>query len=148
MNSKYTNDLEVTEALINNILNTRFEDIEQEVVDNTKRRILDMIGNAIVKTRTYRVIDRSQRDMLLDEIAFSLGDCSDESCQLQVGRFLSADQIVVGSLGEAGSRFVISLKLLNVETGEVLHTAFKVYPSLNDLVDGCEQLSRALVYGQ
>jgi len=110
--------------------------------------IVDMIGGAIVKTRTYRVIDRGQRDMLLDEIAFSLGDCSDESCQLQVGRLLSADHIVIGSLGEAGSRFVISLKLLTVETGEVLHTAFKVYPSLNDLVDGCEQLARALVHGE
>ncbi len=37
----------VTEALIANVLNTRFEDIEAEVVDNTKRRILDMIGDII-----------------------------------------------------------------------------------------------------
>jgi len=37
----------VTEALIANIRNTRFEDIGPDVVDNTKRRILDMIGNAI-----------------------------------------------------------------------------------------------------
>src|SRR3972149_310487 len=37
----------VTEALIANILNTRFEDIGQEVVENTKWRILDMIGNAL-----------------------------------------------------------------------------------------------------
>lgn len=45
-----TNSIErtaVTEALIANILNTRFEDIDREVVDNTKRRILDMIGDAI-----------------------------------------------------------------------------------------------------
>jgi len=45
--STQNNDLAVTEALIANVLNTRFEDIEQEVVDNTKRRILDMIGDAI-----------------------------------------------------------------------------------------------------
>ncbi|MFB0558911.1 MAG: MmgE/PrpD family protein, partial [Dehalococcoidales bacterium] len=37
----------VTEALIANVLNTRFEDIEHGVVDNTKRRILDTIGCAI-----------------------------------------------------------------------------------------------------
>ncbi len=37
----------VTEALIANVLNTRFEDIEDEVIDNTKRRILDTIGCAI-----------------------------------------------------------------------------------------------------
>jgi 2-methylcitrate dehydratase PrpD len=37
----------VTEALISNILNTRFEDIGGDVLDNTKRRILDMIGDII-----------------------------------------------------------------------------------------------------
>lgn len=41
----------VTEALIANILNTRFEDIDTEVVDNTKRRILDMIGDIVGGTR-------------------------------------------------------------------------------------------------
>ncbi|MBN2239145.1 MAG: MmgE/PrpD family protein [Dehalococcoidales bacterium] len=34
----------VTDALIRNILETRFDDIPEETVDNTKRRILDMIG--------------------------------------------------------------------------------------------------------
>jgi 2-methylcitrate dehydratase PrpD len=37
-------DEEAADALIANVLNTRFEDIGQDVVDNTKRRILDMIG--------------------------------------------------------------------------------------------------------
>ncbi|HLB27844.1 MAG TPA: hypothetical protein VJK47_01395, partial [Dehalococcoidales bacterium] len=47
MNTENLDGTAVTEALIANILNTRFEDINQEVVDNTKRRILDMIGDAI-----------------------------------------------------------------------------------------------------
>ena len=37
----------VTEAVIGNILNTRFDDIDKETVDNTKRRILDMVGDAV-----------------------------------------------------------------------------------------------------
>ena len=47
MNTENVTGEAVTEALIANILNTRFEDIEQEVVDNTKKRILDMVGDAI-----------------------------------------------------------------------------------------------------
>jgi 2-methylcitrate dehydratase PrpD len=35
------------EMLSENILNTRFEDIDQETVENTKRRILDVIGDMI-----------------------------------------------------------------------------------------------------
>jgi len=41
----------VSEALIANVLNTRFEDLGPEVIDNSKRRIIDMIGNAIGGTR-------------------------------------------------------------------------------------------------
>ena len=37
----------VLDLLVDNVLNTRFEDIGQDVVDNTKRRILDMIGCGI-----------------------------------------------------------------------------------------------------
>ena len=42
-----TEDRAVIEALTANVLNTRFEDIEPEAVDNTKKRILDTIGDAI-----------------------------------------------------------------------------------------------------
>lgn len=51
MSSGVSNGLAVTEALIDNILKTRFEDISPEVVHNTKWRILDMVGNAIAGAR-------------------------------------------------------------------------------------------------
>ncbi len=35
------------EALADNVLNARFEDIDRETVENTKKRILDVIGCAI-----------------------------------------------------------------------------------------------------
>jgi 2-methylcitrate dehydratase PrpD len=41
------NGQETIEALSSNVLNTRFKDIDPAVVDNTKRRILDMIGCAV-----------------------------------------------------------------------------------------------------
>jgi 2-methylcitrate dehydratase PrpD len=41
------NGPETIEALSNNVLKTRFEDLELAVVNNTKRRILDMIGCGI-----------------------------------------------------------------------------------------------------
>ncbi|HEY95487.1 MAG TPA: MmgE/PrpD family protein [Dehalococcoidia bacterium] len=41
----------VSDALIANVLNTRYEDLGEEVIYNSKRRIIDMIGNAIGGTR-------------------------------------------------------------------------------------------------
>ena len=51
MNNQNNEEQAVSEALIANVLNTRFEDLGPEVVDNSKRRIIDMIGNAIGGTR-------------------------------------------------------------------------------------------------
>ncbi|MFC1949861.1 MmgE/PrpD family protein [Chloroflexota bacterium] len=46
-----TDEKTVTEILSENVLNTRFEDIDRETVDNTKWRIIDTIGCAIGGTR-------------------------------------------------------------------------------------------------
>ena len=42
-----TKNTAVIDALTENSLKTRFEDIDQATIDNTKRRILDMIGCGI-----------------------------------------------------------------------------------------------------
>jgi len=47
MSTIYKDGQALTNALIDNIIKTRFEDIEPEVVDNTKRRILDMVGDIV-----------------------------------------------------------------------------------------------------
>lgn len=44
MSTTYKDGSAVTDALIQNVLETRFENIPQETVENTKRRILDLIG--------------------------------------------------------------------------------------------------------
>jgi len=37
----------ILDTLTNNVLNTRFEDLSAENVDNARRRIIDMVGNAL-----------------------------------------------------------------------------------------------------
>ncbi len=49
--STASDGIALTEALVSNVLNARFEDIDAEIVDNTKRRILDMIGNALAGSK-------------------------------------------------------------------------------------------------
>ena len=63
----------------------------------------DYIANHIIKTGKYRVIDRMQRNAILEEIEFSRADCADETCQLEIGRLLSASHIIVGSIGKVGN---------------------------------------------
>jgi len=107
--------------------------------------IIDMLSNAIVKTKQFIVLDRSQRQKILQEIEFSYSECSDESCQLKIGKLLAADNIVIGSIGKVGARFVVNIRMLEVETSRTVGTASEVYKSLEDLVDNCQTIASKLI---
>jgi hypothetical protein len=108
------------------------------------RLIVDLVFSALVSARKYRVLDRGQRDNILKEVEFSLSACADEKCQLEVGRLLAADKIVVGSLGKVGQRYILNAKMLDVRTGEAVSSAYKVFPTLEELVDGTEEVALTL----
>ncbi|MBN1699774.1 MAG: right-handed parallel beta-helix repeat-containing protein [Spirochaetales bacterium] len=99
------------------------------------RLVVDHITSHIVESGKYRVIDRMEREALLKEIEWSVSDCVDTGCQLRLGRMLSASYIIVGSFGTVGDRFMITIKLIDVETGETLGTASQVYIDVNSLIE-------------
>ena len=104
----------------------------------------DLISSYFVKSENYRVIDAGQRDSILKELEFSLSGCTDENCQLEAGKMLSAQFIVVGSLGLFGERYVLNVKLINVESGQTVNSASRVYLDLNALVDDAQALTSLL----
>ena len=50
----------------------------------------------------------AQRETVLKELEFSMSGCTDESCMLEVGKMLSAELIVGGSISQLGSKIVLS----------------------------------------
>ncbi|MBN2048879.1 MAG: hypothetical protein JW760_00425 [Spirochaetales bacterium] len=102
--------------------------------------LTDFIANSVRETGRYRLIDRGQRDTILKEQKFSLSGCTDEACQIEVGRLLSAHLMFVGSIGRIGDRFILNMKLIDVATGEAVGTASEKYIDLNTLVDDSSRL--------
>ncbi|OHD26612.1 MAG: hypothetical protein A2064_01420 [Spirochaetes bacterium GWB1_66_5] len=60
---------------------------------------------------------------------------------------LAASRIVVGGIGVMGNLFLVSLRLLNVETGEAEVGLSEKYPSLEALAGDGERLAAALAGG-
>lgn len=99
------------------------------------KSIVTFLSAELFETGAYTVIDSGQRDALLSELEFSMSGCTDETCQLEVGKMLAAELIVVGDIGKIGERIVITLKVLNTETSETLNTAKAVYTNITELID-------------
>jgi hypothetical protein len=111
------------------------------------RTIITLLSSALFQTKSFTVIDVSERDRLLQELQFSVGECSDESCLLEVGRMLSAEGIVVGNIGKVGNRYVLSTKMLETETARTLNTADGIYSNLDALVDDIVNVAKKLAKG-
>ena len=106
--------------------------------------VTDFVFGAVYKFAgdQYRIIARNLRDTLLTEQQFALsGLCDDVTCALEVGKYLAAEYMLVGTFTKFGSKYYISFTLVNVNTTEVSGTARIDAPDYDTLV---EELDRGL----
>ena len=107
--------------------------------------LLDYLSSHIVESGEYTVIDRSQRETVLKEIEFSQSECTDEACQLRIGKLLSANRIVIGSVGKLEQIYLLNLKMIEVETGKLLKAVSGQYKSVAEMIGDGKNLVRSLV---
>lgn len=109
--------------------------------------ISDYLSSCLFDTKAFRIIDRSRRETILEEIEFSNTGCTDENCQIEIGKLLAADKIIVGSLGKIGNKFIMNTKLIEVSTGETISTGHDIFDSMDTLVEGCPIISFRIAEG-
>ena len=120
-------------------------DFTTEAVSEVEMKaIVEFLSAELFKTGKYTVIDVSQRETILKEMEFSMSGCSDDSCALEIGKMLSAEMIVTGNLSKVGSRYLMSVKMLETETSKTMGTANGKYTNLDDLIDGLEPIALSL----
>jgi len=82
--------------------------------------IAEMIAVELVKSRSVSLIEREKRTKLLEESEFALSDLADPDSQVELGRMLAADFMVFGNLIDMDKQLLISMKMVSIETGEVV----------------------------
>lgn len=107
-----------------------------DVSEDEMRSIISLLSSALFQTDKYTVIDVTERENILGEIKFSLSGCTDEECQIEIGKLLAAENIVVGSIGTVGSKYVVSVKLLDTSTSRTVSTADGIYSDLDAVLEG------------
>ena len=73
----------------------------------------------VAKLPALTVIERDRMDMILKEQALSLSDLMDTGKAINVGRLLTADHMLTGTVIEMPNSVVIFGRIINVETAEI-----------------------------
>ncbi len=86
--------------------------------------ITDRLRSELLQTGKVRVLERGEMDKILKEQGFQgSGACDNSECGVEVGKLLSVDRMAVGSVGKIGELYTLSVRLLDVGTGEILFTS-------------------------
>jgi TolB-like protein len=82
--------------------------------------LTENIADEFLKSGTVRVMERSQMDQILKEQGFQeSGACDTSECAVEIGKLLGISQIVVGTVGKVGETYSLSVRMVDVATGEV-----------------------------
>jgi|GEM_PF-3184629 len=75
----------------------------------------------LVRTRRFRVVDRDSIEILLREQNFQLSGMVSDETMVSIGRFIGAAVVVTGQIMQRQGRFDLSLRILDVETAEIIN---------------------------
>ncbi len=93
----------------------------------------DNLINALVNQNRFRMIERTQLDMILREQKLSRTKLIDRNTALKLGNLIAARSILTGSIVETRTGIEIVARMIDTETSEILATQ-DVYNELKDLV--------------
>ncbi|MEI7905585.1 MAG: CsgG/HfaB family protein [Candidatus Firestonebacteria bacterium] len=84
--------------------------------------VADYIQNSLFETGRFNMMDRKNVQKILKEQMFQKTGCSSTDCAVEAGRILNVSNMVLGSVSKVGSRFVISIQLVDVELSKIVVT--------------------------
>lgn len=90
---------------------------------NEGRMLVNRLRNEIATQGHYLVIERELIEEILREQDFSQSGCTSSDCLVEIGKLLNVDYILGGSIGQVGSTYSISVRMINVETGIIYRSA-------------------------
>ncbi|MCK5198707.1 MAG: hypothetical protein KAR21_10170 [Spirochaetales bacterium] len=80
----------------------------------------ELLKNAITDSLVFKFIDRRALDTAMEEIKLSLTGITDEKDSVEIGNIRGLRLLMEGSVTSEDGSFVVSLRLIEVETTEII----------------------------
>ena len=124
------------------ILDFKGEDVEDKVL----RACYNQLEESLIESNRFTVIDKSQRDEILDEQKFQNSGMCDDECAVEIGQLVGAEYLMLGEIIDLGGLYQVNIKIINIEKGDVAEKVTnQIEGSLGDLLKGMENASQEIV---
>ena len=89
------------------------------LTEDEKTLLTDKLRLELISSSYFKVIERSKMNVVLEEQGFQNSGCTSDECIVEMGKLIGVSQVLAGNVGILGESHVISLRLIEVETGEL-----------------------------
>ncbi len=79
-----------------------------------------LLAGELRKSAKAKLIEREQLNKILEAQEMSLSDLTDPKDQIQIGKLLSAQFLIVGQMIDMAGNFIISVRMVDTTTGEIV----------------------------
>jgi len=86
--------------------------------------VAEMFVIALGNGNSFIVVERSQIDAVLKETSFQLSGLTGEEESLKIGNILNGELLVLGTVARFKERIELDVRLIKVETGEIIFTTY------------------------
>lgn len=111
----------------------------KNVDEETASGVMVFIENAFVNVGKVRVVDRQNIAKIVKEYEFQQSDLTDQSTAVEIGKLSGADIIVIGSISYVGKQYYLNIKLISVETGEIIGSSIDEASDATGFYQMCNQ---------
>lgn len=91
--------------------------LNDETLVSAAKVISQLVSHELAATGVYEMVERERLQDILREQGFGLTGCTTDSCVIEIGRLLNAPKMAVGTLGRLGRRYVLTMRIIDVELG-------------------------------
>lgn len=123
MSGGYAGDNNISRENASGRINVAVSDLSAENVSQGNAAIVaDWLRGALVAEGAYTVVERSAMQKVLTEQAFQNTGCTSSECAVKLGKVLNVQKMVVGSFGKFLDSYVLNVRVVDVESGEVVYS--------------------------
>ena len=105
-------------------INIAVNDLSVEGMESAASPLLsDRLRNELFRTGEFNVLERSEMEGILKEQGFQQSGCTTDECAIEIGKILNVSHIIAGTIGLLGKMYMISVRVIEVSSGKIAHTA-------------------------
>ena len=90
--------------------------------------VRDRIEVSLYKSNKIELLERNKVQLVLKEHNLISSACKDDSCAVQIGKFLSATHVIVGNVTYL-DRYTITLRVVDVARGKIVYADTESVPA-------------------